>query len=142
MKTLNVNRGNETAEHIVLKRDLIRFLHHWGYGAILCEHHCCDVVGVHPRSAAVLSVEIHTASSSGKNAPENICRNFSQGCAGVLVVCQNLETLGEVARKLARSLPADFKEKTALATISALRLTRPSHFSSLEARDPKKERTT
>jgi hypothetical protein len=137
MKTLNLNRGNETGEHIALKSGVLQFLHNWGYGVVLCEHQYCDIVAVHPHRATILGVEIER---SERNALKNISRDFSQGCSQVLVVCPNLKVLGEVARKFSRALPSEFWEKTALATISALHLTRPIHFPSLEAREQENEK--
>src|SRR5262245_33574712 len=97
MKALNLNRGKETEEHIALKRDVIRLLNGSGYGAILCEHEYCDLVALHPHSASILGVEIER---SDRNACRNLSRDFSQGCAQVLVVCADLKVMGEVARKL------------------------------------------
>ena len=139
MKTLNINRGHETGEHIALKSEVIQFLHGWGYGAILCEHLYCDVVAIQPNRAAIIAVEIER---SDRNTLRNILRNFSQGCEQVLVVCPDLKVLGEVARKLSHALPAEFWERTALATISALQLTRPIHFPSLKVRDAQIEKQT
>lgn len=139
MKTLNLTRGHESDEHIALKREVIRFLHNWGYGAVLCEHHDSDLVAIQPGRAAILGVEIERAD---RHAPTNLFRDFSQGCADVLIVCPNLKILGEVARKLSRTVPKELLEKTALATISALRLTQPNHFPGSETREFKPKQTS
>jgi hypothetical protein len=138
MKPLNTYHGYETDEHRALKREVLQFLWHWGYGAVLCEHQNCDVVAVQPHSASILGVEIER---SNRNVLKNLSRDFSRGCEHVLIVCPDFKTLGEVARKLSRALPPEFSAKTALVTISALRLIRPVIFPSSQIRNANQERT-
>src|SRR5690348_10236409 len=125
MKTLNQNRGHETAEHRGLKCEVLNFLRNLGYGTVLYEHQCCDVVAVQPRSATILGVEIER---SDRNVLKNLSRDFTYGCAQVLIVCPDFKILGAVARKLSRALPPELWIRTGLATISALRLTQPLPF--------------
>jgi len=122
MKTLNLNHGHESLEHRALKAEVIRFLHRWGYGTILAEHQNCDLVAVRPSGAKILSVEIERSS---RTQPWNSVRDFNAGCDSVLITCPNFKVLGEVARKLARSLPLELWDRTGLVTISALRLIQP-----------------
>jgi hypothetical protein len=125
MKICKTHRGHETDEHRALKGEVLQFLRQWGYGTVLCEHQNCDVVAVQPHKASILGVEVER---SNRNVLKNLSRNFSQGCEHVLIVCPDFHALGQVARKLARDLSPEFGARTALATISALRLLRPFPF--------------
>ena len=129
----------KTSEHDTLQNEAVNFARRWGHGAVLSEHHDCDVVAVPPWGASILGIEIER---SGRNVLRNLSRNFSQGCDHVLIVCPDFKTLGEVARKLSRALPPQFWAKTALVTASALRLIQPIPFSGSPTRNADKERTT
>jgi hypothetical protein len=133
MKTFNHQRGHETPEHRTDKCEVLHLLRSLGHGIVLCEQEYCDVVAIQPRSAAVLGVEIERTS---RNVLKNLSRNFARGCSNVLIVCPDFKILGEISRKLARALPQEFWTRTALTTMSALRLMQPLPFSSLEPRNP------
>jgi|SRR5579859_3414318 len=133
MKTLNYRRGHETPEHRTDKCEVHRFLRSLGHGIVLCEQQDCDVVAIRPQSAAILGVEIERTS---RNVLKNLSRDFARGCSNVLIVCPDFKILGEVSRKLARALPHEFWARTALTTMSALRLMQPLAFSSPEPPNP------
>lgn len=121
----------KTLEHKAFQKELEYLLHRLGYGAVLPEHHWCDLMAVSPRSAAILGVEIEREGNG--HVLKNLSRNFDQGCANVLIVCPDVESLGQVARKLSRTLPPQFRERTGLASMSALRLIQPIRFPSVNA---------
>jgi predicted NAD/FAD-binding protein len=119
---LNVNHGHETEEHRVLKQAACEVLRHYGYGAIFCEHHNCDLVAVRPRSAAILGVEIER---STRNVMQNLARNFAQGCKHVLIISPDFKIVGEIARKLASELPQEFQDKVGVTTLATLQMVNP-----------------
>ena len=126
----------KTFEHDASQDEAINFFRRLGYGAVR-EHHHCDAVVVSPYGAAIIAAEIE---NSDRNVLRNVSRNFSQGCTHVLIGCPNFKVVGEVARKLSRHLPAEFSERTALVTLSALRLIQPASFPAHQERAAGTER--
>lgn len=123
MKPLNYRRGNETEDHLSLKREVMAFLLAQGHDLTLCEHRQCDIVALRSGSG-VVCIEIER---SERNVLKNVLRDFSSGAAAVVIICPNLKIISAVARRLSRSLPQEFWKRTAVATISTLRLFLPRH---------------
>jgi hypothetical protein len=101
-----------------MKLEVTSILSHLGFENVLLEHRHCDVVCSWPLGNHVHCTEIER---SEKNVLRNLSRNFSQGCATCLIVCPDFESVQKVARKVAHSLSAEFQDRTAIATIAALR---------------------
>lgn len=118
----NGQRGHETVEHRVLKRETITILRSCGYTLTLPEYICCDIVasrrpGKHQH---VLAVEIER---SRRNVLRNLNRNFAQGCDAVLIVCPDARSLKEVVATVVRHELNP--SRIAFATPLTLRLLQP-----------------
>lgn len=126
----------KTLDHDICQNEITDLAHRLGCGVVR-EHNHCDAVVVPPYGAGIIAVEVER---SARNVLRNISRNYAQGCERVLIVCPDFKTLGEVARKLSRHLPTEFSDRTAMVTLSALRLIQPVSFPA-QGREARTERT-
>jgi hypothetical protein len=118
MKTNRAKQKYDTQEHCAMKLEVAGILNALGFERIIREHRHCDIVCVKPGNNQVHCTEIER---TDRNALRNLSRNFSNGCGTCLVVCPDFASVQEVARKIARGLPAELRERTGIVTISALR---------------------
>ena len=126
------NRGHESELHRTLKRTVRDLLPHLGFHSAVCEHLCCDIVAM--SFGGVLAVEVEL---SPRNVLKNLQRDFAQGCDFALIICPDLQTLGEVARKLARELPSEFRDRTGIADVATMQRVLSKPFPRNESRNNK-----
>jgi hypothetical protein len=105
----------ESTEHHGKKSALKTILKRFGFDPVFLEERRCDALAF--RKGEIVSFEIE---DSVRNVFPNFTRNVGFGCDRHIIVCPDFQTLGEVARLLARQLPQDMHGKVGLCTFETL----------------------
>lgn len=122
MSGINIAHGHEKQEHQALKAEVTQWHKGIGFDFVLCEKGNSDVIAKRSGNHPLIAVEIER---SVRNVRRNICRDISQGCAYVLIICPDFKTAGEIARKIDRELSPALRERVGIMTKSVLRMTAP-----------------